>query len=335
MTRPLTARFLVAGLSAALAATVAAQQQTPGPPPNAPEIAFESVPDVLKLPPDMNLGEVAGVAVNSKGHIFIYDRAARTRLLEFDKAGAFVREIGKDLYGFYQAHVVRIDKDDNIWCVDEGTNTIIKFNPAGHVVMVLGRKWELVDGPPEQPKPNSPPPRARDGSFNRPTDVAWDAAGNIFVADGYNNSRVVKIDKNGNWIKAWGERGNGPGQFNIPHTMATDAAGNVYVGDRTNRRIQVFTGDGTFVRQFGGIGQPWAICITPGPSQVLFSSDADSGRIFKLSLDGTMLGWFGSFGKQPKQFGWIHEITCPSDHELYVGELLNWRMQKLILQPGK
>ena len=323
-------RRLALLIAVALVPALAAQ----APAPTAPQIAFESVADPLKLPADLNLGEVAGVAVNSKGHIFIYDRAARTRLLEFDKAGTFIREIGKDLYGFYQAHVVRIDKDDNIWCVDEGANVVIKFNPAGHVQMVLGRKWELVDGPPVQPTPNSPPPRASANAFNRPTDVAWDAAGNSFISDGYNNSRVVKIDKDGNWVKTWGERGAGQGQFNTPHTIATDAAGQVYVGDRANSRIQVFTGDGTFVRQIGDIGQPWAICITPAPNQVLFSSDANSGRIFKLGLDGTLQGWFGSYGKQLKQFGWIHEISCPSDHELYVGELLNWRMQKLILQPG-
>jgi hypothetical protein len=323
-------RRLALLLALAIVPALAAQ----APPPAAPQIAFESVADPLKLPADLNLGEVAGVAVNSKGHIFVYDRAARTRLLEFDKTGAFIREIGKDLYGFYQAHVVRIDKDDNIWCVDEGANVVIKFNPAGHVQMVLGRKWELVDGPPVQPTPNSPPPRATTNAFNRPTDVAWDAAGNSFISDGYNNSRVVKIDKDGNWVKTWGERGAGQGQFNTPHTIATDAAGQVYVGDRANSRIQVFTGDGTFVRQFSGIGQPWAICITPEPNQVLFSSDANSGRIFKLGLDGTLQGWFGSYGKQLKQFGWIHEISCPSERELYVGELLNWRMQKLILQPG-
>jgi hypothetical protein len=317
-----------------LVVTTAIAGARQAPPVAVPTIAFESVPDPLKLPADMNLGEVAGVAVNSKGHIFIYDRAARTRLLEFDKAGVFVREIGKDLYGFEQAHVVRVDKDDNIWCVDEGANVVIRFNPAGHVTLVLGRKWELVEGRPEQPAANAPPPRARDNYFNRPTDVAWDAAGNIFVSDGYNNSRVAKFDKNGNWIKTWGDRGTGPGQFNIPHTIATDNAGQVYVGDRTNRRIQVFTGDGAFVKQFANVEQPWAICITPGPSQVLFSSDANSGRIFKLDLSGKLLGTFGTFGKQLKQFGWIHEITCPSEHELYVGELLNWRMQKLILSPG-
>jgi hypothetical protein len=316
-------------LAAALTMPVAAQQPPPAP---AAAIAFDGNVDALKLPAGMNLGEVAGVALNSKGHIFIYDRSRQTRLLEFDKLGAFVREIGKDVYGFEFAHVVRIDKDDNIWCVDEGANVVIKFNPAGHVTMVLGRKWELVEGRPVQEEAAKAP--ARVNAFNRPTDVTWDPAGNIFAADGYNNSRVVKFDKMGNWLKTWGERGAGQGQFNIPHTIASDAAGNIYVGDRSNNRIQVFDGDGTFLRQFGNVRAPWAICITPGPKQVLYSSDANSGKIFKLDLDGKLLGSFGSFGKQPKQFGWIHEIACPSENDLYVGELLNWRVQKLTLKPG-
>lgn len=319
-------------LAALLTTTLTAQQavapaaQTPAP----PDLAFEGNVDFLKPPVGMNFGEVAGVALNSKGHIFIYDRSRQTRLLEFDRLGAFVREIGKDVYGFEFAHVVRIDKDDNIWCVDEGGNVVIKFNPAGHVTMVLGRKWELVEGRPVQEEAAKAP--ARVNAFNRPTDITWDPAGNIFVADGYNNSRVVKFDKLGNWVKTWGDRGTGPGQFNIPHTIASDAAGNVYVGDRTNQRIQVFDGDGKFLRQFSNVRQPWAICITPGATQYLYSSDANSGKIFKLDLNGTLLGSFGSFGKQPKQFGWIHEIACPTENDLYVGELLNWRMQKITLK---
>ena len=142
----------------------------------------------------------------------------------------------------------------------------------------------------------------------------------------------MKLDKLGNWLKPWGDRGTGPGQFNIPHTIASDAVGNIYVGDRTNRRIQVFDGDGKFLRQFANVAQPWAICITPGPKQFLYSSDANSGKVFKLDLEGNLVGSFGSFGKQPKQFGWIHEIACPSGNELYVGELLNWRVQKITLK---
>ena len=320
--------FLLVAL--VLLCTVAFAQQ-----PAIPEIQYESMPDLLKLPPDLYLGEAAGVALNSKGHIFVFTRSGHTRLFEFDREGKFLREIGKDLYGFDFAHVVRIDKNDNIWCVDEGANMVIEFSPDGRVLMVLGRKWEAVEGRPEQPKPGSPPSAARPGFFNRPTDVAWDAAGDIFISDGYNNSRVAKFDKDGKWVKSWGQRGKAPGEFNLPHTIATDAKGNVYVGDRSNNRIQVFDSDGNFLKEFTGVGAPWAICITPGPRQFLYTSDSVPGRIYKLDLDGNILGVFGSAGKKPKQFGWIHEMDCRSENEIYVAELLNWRVQKLILHPEK
>ena len=179
------------------------------------------------------------------------------------------------------------------------------------------------------------------------------------ISDGYINSRVAKIDKDGNWLKSWGEPGDGPGQFNTPHSIAVDAHGRVYVADRGNRRIQVFDNEGKFLRQITvdvpvdpdarpaighkpsattgtmAPGAPWAICITPGPNQVLFSSDGYPGRVYKLTLDGKVLGVLGESGKQLKQFGWIHEIACPSETELYVAELLNWRVQKLILEAGR
>src|ERR1700686_171815 len=171
-----------------------------------PEIPYESVPNLLKLPNDLYLGEAAGVAVNSKGHIFVYTRSAQTPLFEFDAKGNFVHEIGKDLYGFSFAHVVRIDKNDNIWCVDEGANMGIEFNPEGQVIALYGRKPEAVEGAvaPGVTPPPPPPGFAAFAQrlFNRPTDVAWDAAGNSFFSDGYGNSRVVKYDKDGNWVKA-------------------------------------------------------------------------------------------------------------------------------------
>jgi outer membrane protein assembly factor BamB len=304
-----------------------------------PEIPFESVPNLLQLPADLYLGEVAGAAVNSKGHIFVYTRSAQTRLFEFDPEGKFVREIGKGLYGFSFAHVVRIDKNDNIWCVDEGANLAIEFNPEGRVIMLYGRKPEAVEGAAPAPGVTPPPPPPAFATFshrlfNRPTDVAWDAAGNSFFADGYGNSRVVKYDKDGNWVKEWGKRGTGQGEFHTVHSLATDAKGNVYVGDRENDRIQVFDGDGNFLKQFTNVGAPWAICITPGPNQVLYTSDSNPGQIYKLDLDGKILGVFGKAGKQLGQFGWVHEISCPSENTLFVAELLNWRVQKLILHPA-
>lgn len=307
----------------------------------APEIPYESVPNLLKLPPDLYLGEVPGVAVNSKGHIFVYTRSGHTRLLEFDSKGNFLHEIGKDLYGFSFAHVVRINQNDNIWCVDEGSNMVIEFDAQGRVLMLLGRKPEAVEGAPAPAASAAPAPSHGPFAtftqqlFNRPTDIAWDPAGDSFISDGYGNSRVAKFDKNGDWVKAWGQRGTAPGEFHTPHSMATDSVGNVYVADRANNRIQVFDSEGNFLKQWTNLGMPWAICITPGPNQVLYSSDSIPGRIYKLDLNGNILGVFGKAGKQPGQFGWVHEIACPSENEIYVAEILNWRVQKLILYPAK
>ncbi|MGB6685922.1 MAG: peptidyl-alpha-hydroxyglycine alpha-amidating lyase family protein [Candidatus Acidiferrum sp.] len=331
-----------------------------------PEIRYHSIPDFLKLPPDIYLGEVAGVAVNSNGHVFVFSRgnttgpayaASAAQLLEFDANGKFVREIGHNLYAWSFAHAVRVDKQDNIWVADKGSDMVVKFNPEGRVIMVFGRKQEASDegtGPLKHP---NPPLSPVDGMFRQVTDMAWDAAGNTFISDGYINSRVAKFDKDGNWVKSWGEPGDQPGQFHTPHSIAVDEPGNVYVADRGNSRVQVFDGDGRFLRQIKidvpapldarpaigakptattgtmAPGAPWTVCITPGPNQVLYASDAFPGRIYKLSLDGKVLGMFGKSGKQLGQFGWIHEIACPSENVLYVAELLNWRVQKLILEP--
>jgi len=181
---------------------------------------------------------------------------------------------------------------------------------------------------------------AQSDLFQGPTDVAWDAAGNIYVADGFGNSRVAKFDKNGKFIKSWGSRGLAPGQFNRPHAIAIDAQGAVYVADSGNRRIQVFDGDGNFKTQFLNVGTPSAICITPGPRQYLYSSNSNpptdldvDGEIYKLDLNGRLLGRFGKAGKLPKEFGTVNAMDCRSENELYVGETGNWRVQKLTLHP--
>ena len=362
MKRLVTVATTLLALVIALAGSTLAQSSS------VPEIPYRSVPDFLKLPPNMYLGEVSGVAVNSKGHVFVFHRgntsgpaysAAGAQLLEFGPDGKFIREIGHNLYAWSFAHDVKVDRNDNVWVTDKGSDMIIKFNPEGRVVMVFGRKQEASDEgtePLKHPKPPLPP---IDGLFRQVTDVTWDSAGNTYISDGYINSRVAKVDKDGNWIKSWGEPGNQPGQLNTPHSIASDAQNNIYVADRGNGRIQVFDTEGKFLRQIRidvpfppdtrpvignkpapdvkgtfAPGSPWAVCITPPPNQVLYASDAYPGRIYKLSLDGKVLGVLGQSGRQLKQFGWVHEIACPSENELYVGELLDWRVQKLILEPN-
>src|ERR1700677_2074275 len=180
-----------------------------------PEMRFQSVPDFLKLPPDVYLGEVAGVAVNSKGHLFVFSRgnakgpaygASAAQLLEFDANGKYIREIGHNLYAWSFAHAVRVDKEDNIWVMDKGSDMVIKFDPEGRVAMVFGRKQEASDegtGPLKHVKPPLPPV---DGMFRQVTDIAWDSDGN-----GYINSRIAKVSKYGEWLGPWGSPSSDPG----------------------------------------------------------------------------------------------------------------------------
>jgi len=234
---------------------------------DAPDIKYEVVGDFMKLPPNVYMGEGIGVDINSKGHIFVNTCAQQTRNFEFDQNGNYVREIGKDSYGNVFCHGVRVDAQDNIWVIDEGSNSIIKFNPEGRVTMVMGRRDEWPMSGMEAPIAALDP--APPYILNRPTDVGFDAAGNIFVADGYVNSRVIKYDKNGRFVKQAGKRGSGPGELTLAHAIAVDAKGNVYVGSRSDQRIVVFDNDLNYKTVYDHVGAPWSLCISPGPHQYL------------------------------------------------------------------
>jgi DNA-binding beta-propeller fold protein YncE len=337
-------QLLLAAVAAIAAVPASAQQDVP-------EIRFDSVPNALQLPAGLYLGEVGGVATNSHGDIFVYTRTGHptitigtarpfahggSRLFQFDKSGKFVREIGKDSYGFMFAAQVRVDPNDNIWVVDQMTNMVIKFDPQGRVGLLLGRKAEAVPVPAR--------PTTGDGAgqpsdlFERPTDVAWDAAGNIFVADGLGNARIAKFDKDGRFVKSWGKKGTAPGEFADVRSIAVDAQGNVYAADGGNKRIQVFDNDGNFKTAFTNVGNAQALCITKGPTQAFYVSNSNppndidrDGEIYRMRLDGTMTGKFGRAGKLLKEFGTVNAIDCRDENTLYVGEIGNLRVQKLAL----
>ena len=341
-------RYL-ASLSASLCASAMALSLCAGPAlaqlkakaENVPEIPYDSVPDFLKLPPGEYLGESVGVATNSKGHTFVYHRSATTRLFEFDQNGNFLKEIGKGYYGFEFAHSVRVDAQDNIWTVDEGTNVVTKFSPEGKVLMVLGRRPSAVAG--AQTTEYQP---GQKYLFCRPTDVAWDAQGDIFISDGYCNNRVMKYDKNGRFLAEAGsdKAGKEPGQFNLPHSIAADAQGNVYVGDRSNFRYQVLDNNLKSKAVYDNVGVGWTVCVSQGPHQYLFASNSNpngnrpgswaiTGEIYKMELDGTILGRFGHASKEFGGFQVVHMMDCRNPNEIVVGEIESWRVQKLILKP--
>src|SRR5881394_288437 len=341
-------RYLSASLVVSLLAAAPALAQPVAGPAKAkattPEIPFESVPNFFKLPAGLYMGEGVGVATNSKGHVFVYSRSGETRLFEFDQNGAFVKEFGVNSYGFSFAHAVRVDKDDNVWAVDEGTNVIQKFSPDGKLLMVLGKRPDPLEQLPLMPGGGQYSGANKPYSFHRETDVAWDPQGNIFVSDGYGDSRVVKYDRTGRFIKSVGTRGNGNLQFSTPHAMAVDAKGTVYVADRGNSRIIVLDNNLNQKAVYDNVGAPWAVCISNTPHQYLYSSNSFptgnnfdqasmTGEVYKMELDGTVLGRFGKAGHGFKEFSSIHQMDCRNPDEVYVAEITEWRVQKILLRP--
>jgi len=214
---------------------------------------------------------------------------------------------------------------------------IVKFNPQAMVSMVFGRKPEAIDFLErylERGERNeSAFPVTTSGTFGRPTDVAFDSKDNVFIADGYSNSRVVKIAKDGTWLKTVGTRGGGANQFNTVHAITSDARDNIYVADRGNRRIQVYDADLNFIRSIATVGAPWSVCTSPGPTQYLFSGDGN-GKLYKLDLEGNLLGWAQTSRGHGQTGCLIHELHCESDTVVYKGDCSTWTVEKITITGG-
>ena len=324
--------------------------------------------EVLQLlVPGYTLGATVGVDVNSQTHIVVYSRTTpqgiarggtAAMLWEFDQNGTFVKEWGPHNYAASFAHSVRVDRHDNVWQVDEGSGMIVKYSPQAVPLEQFGRTPEAIDylermlekmgrgyegGARQLEHPVEMQrllhPEGGVGTFNRPTDIAWDSHDNVFVTDGYGNSRVVKIAPGGHWLKWVGTWGTGPNQFNIVHSVAVDAQDNVYAADRNNHRIQVYDNNLNFIRSIPGRGAPWGLGI-PRPDasgkQIISSSDGTSGRLYKIDLTtGKVVGWAQtSLGRGEDDAGrLVHEIGCKDPDVVYLGSAILWNVTRVTIKP--
>jgi DNA-binding beta-propeller fold protein YncE len=297
---------LVLALLVLMSAPVLAQNKAAAP----TQLPFKVVDDFFQIPDTIWMAEAVGVALNAKGHIFILNRGNHP-LLEFTPDGKFVRSLGQGSPIFHAAHSVRFDAQDNMWVVDSGNDVIVKVTPKGRIEQALGRRREPW---------------------------VWDTHG---IERAIPAPPSVKFSKQGNYVKHWGYRGSSPGLFNTPHSIVMDARGqNLYVADRANSRIQVFDTEGTFKTEWrlsdtsggetGRSSEPWSLCITPGPNQVIFAGSV--GRVFKIDLNGKVLGTFGKLGRLPGWFDSIHAIACPDEKTIYLAQEFSYRFDKIVLE---
>ncbi|MBI3427122.1 MAG: 6-bladed beta-propeller [Acidobacteria bacterium] len=301
----LTSRFILLAALSALAA--AFTQLKTGPP-----LPHKLVNEWAKLPAGWNFGEVSGVATDRQDNVWVFNRGAHP-VMQFDRAGKFL-QAWPDLK-IVSSHGIRVDAEGNIWLIDVKGHVVFKCNPQGRVLMVLGNRQ------------GTPGNNDSKDAFNEPTGIAFAKNGDFYISDGYINARVIKFNRDGEYLTHWGRKGTGDGEFNLVHDVCLDAQERVYVADRLNNRIQIFDAQGKFLGKWTDIGSPWGLVYSQAEN-CIFMCDGVNNRIVKLSLDGQVLGTLSSYGKVPGKLDFVHNIALDSTGALYVAEIKNWRVQK-------
>jgi DNA-binding beta-propeller fold protein YncE len=305
-----------------------------------PETRYEPVPLWAKIPHGLWMREATSVAVDSADLVYVFNRG-NMPVLVFDREGNLVHMWGNetpyagmkeitDPYGnamkvwdgccYTWAHSVRVDHEDNVWLVDTAGHQLFKHNKTGaNSLLTLGT--------------GTPAPRQGGQMFNRPTDIAiHPKTGELFVSDGYGNSRVHRLTAGGEHILSWGEPGADPGQFSLPHNIAILDDGHVIVCDRENHRVQVFTVDGAFVREWH-VHKAVAVWVDrehgcvyvaeQGPPPVQFGVANLGHRVSIYDTKGTLLNRIGNPlpGEAPDQFLWPHSVAADSEGSIYVADV--------------
>jgi DNA-binding beta-propeller fold protein YncE len=267
-------------------------------------IRFGEEPDTM--PEGWKFGRVSAVATDSKGQVYVFQRGPKADpIIVFDAEGRYLRSWGRGMFG--NPHGLRVDREDKVWITDSGDHQVMKFDRDGHLLLTLGSKGKAGTD---------------DKTFDRPTDIAFSPSGDIYISDGYGNSRVVKIDRNGKYLLVWGKRGTGPGEFDTPHSIAVDSHGAVYVSDRENNRIQIFDPTGKFLRQWTHLGATQNIFITPKDEMWIITHrnnienityDTLAGRLMHIDLStGKILGSMESPG---------HWVNVSPSGAIFIGSL--------------
>ncbi len=266
-------------------------------------LGYKVVKEWPKLPEGWELGQVAGVATDSKGRYYIFHRGeGAPPLICFDREGEVLRSWGEGV--FVRPHMVKCDEDDNIWAIDDNGHALYLYSPEGEVLRTLGTKG--VPG--------------EDGShFDKPTDIAYGLDGGFYVSDGYGNKRVARFDEGLNFLGQWGSEGVEPGQFVLPHAITTDEEGLVYVADRNRWRVQIFSPEGDLLKMWTHIGKPFGIVYAS--DGYLYICDGTNARVTKVETSGRIVGFFGAPGDNEGQISTAHDISVAPNGDILLGHL--------------
>ncbi len=299
------------------------------------EYRYRPVPGWPQLPLGWSFYEVAGVAVDSRDRVFVFSRSDHPVCI-FEPDGTFVSSWGEGV--LTHAHGITIAPDDTVWCTDDWDHTVRRFTPDGMLLQTLGTSKTPSETGIEWLDYRTIKQPA--GPFNLPTNLAIAPDGSLYIADGYGNCRVHKFDPSGQLLFSWGESGSGPGEFNLPHGIAIDAAGLVYVADRENSRVQIFTPEGEFLREWTETERPMQVRFDRQGIAWVCDVGWKAGRFpwqtpptdpphgaYVRGYDaatGRLIAKFGGSDDPcaPGQFFAPHDLCIDSHGSIYVGEVV-------------